>query len=120
MIYVPILEELFFRISLIGILKEYDVPHYNFISSFLFGFSHFSNMNEHNKPIVLLQVISTTFLGYYISLFDNLLVAIFLHMFYNIISISVLNCIFLYYSNPNILGHRITKILKIIKYVIFL
>jgi len=123
---VPILEELFFRLSLIGFLKEYDIGQYHIVSSCIFGLCHIFGLNKNNRHIKFFQIISTSFLGYYLSLCDNLFLVIFLHMAYNFIGILFIHITYLCYHEQYISKStykhksRIIYAFQICKYILFL
>lgn len=82
---VPLIEEALFRSVLKNYLNGYFCVKYaNYINAILFGLLHASNyVISKNILITLFQVISTTYLGYYVVQFDNFLYAYLTHAIYN-------------------------------------
>ena len=82
----PLLEEALFR----SVLKQYldgffCMEYANYINALLFGLVHASNyIISKNILITLFQIISTTYLGYYVVQFENFLYAFLTHATYNI------------------------------------
>ena len=85
-IYIPIIEESFFRCTLPTIIGDYNV-----INSILFGLYHIGNYCHIPKwKHVLYQVIMSIFVGLYINSLDDIRIAIIFHGLYNFASYSLL------------------------------
>ena len=82
----PIFEESFFRGILYDLTKGYS--YYKITNAILFGLIHSTNypfIGNGNK--ILIQVLSTFSLGYYLVNIDNVISSIVIHILYNSISI---------------------------------
>lgn len=93
-IVLPLYEESIFR----SVIKQYlmGFEYGNIINALIFGISHGPNYRFHsNHYITLYQIISTSYLGYYVVQFDDFHMAFIVHSLYNIfIVISVWLCVF--------------------------
>lgn len=86
-ILMPLLEESLFR----SVCKQYltGVQYSNIINGIIFGLAHIQNYIIHkNKLICLFQVISTSYLGYYLVQYESFMNAFMVHCMYNIIIMS--------------------------------
>ena len=82
-LFIPLFEEAFFR----GILKQYlaDIPFNNIINGLLFGLTHIHNyVLTKSLYITAIQVLSTSYLGYYLVQLDSFMMSYFVHCLYNI------------------------------------
>lgn len=78
----PLMEEAIFR----SVLKSYlqDIAYGNYINAILFGLSHGFNYFVHNNAyIITIQMITTSYLGFYVIQFDNFSYAFLTHGLYN-------------------------------------
>lgn len=98
-LFMPLLEEALFR----SVCKQYlmDIPYSNLINGLIFGLFHLHNYPFHaDKIIIIFQVISTSYLGYYVVQFDSFLYAYLVHVLYNFIIMASSYLIYYYpYNN---------------------
>jgi hypothetical protein len=96
----PLVEESIFRGTLKEYFKTYSYP--NMITSVLFGLYHMNNylVNSDIKTLTY-QVVSTTYLGYYMGQFDNLLHSIIFHALYNVSIMMSAYLLAYYWSEPD-------------------
>ncbi|QKF94754.1 CAAX protease [Fadolivirus algeromassiliense] len=83
-ITMPLLEESLFR----SVCKQYlqDIPYSNIVNGILFGLAHIQNYAVHGSGLItIFQVISTSYLGYYVVQYESFLYAYLLHVYYNLI-----------------------------------
>jgi len=97
-ILMPLVEELIFR----DYLRKYtdDLYYGNLINSCLFGLWHLQNYHIHEDKIIMLnQIISTTYLGYYLLQLNSIIYSYIVHLIYNTIIIGGLIAMTL--NNPD-------------------
>lgn len=78
----PLLEESLFR----SVVKQYltGFKYDIYINALLFGLSHSINyLYTHNLNMLFYQMITTTYLGYYVVQFDSFMAAFLAHAYYN-------------------------------------
>ncbi len=97
-IVIPLLEESLFR----SVLKQYltELYYANYINAILFGLLHTTNYMIHkNVLLTIFQVISTTYLGYYVVQYESFLYALLTHSIYNMTIASLGYAIYILYYN---------------------
>ncbi len=94
----PLLEESLFR----GVLKQYlaDYTYGNIINSLLFGLAHAQNILVADINIVLYQIVSASYVGYYLVQQDNFGHAFLIHACYNM-SCTIITYSYVYYNKDN-------------------
>ena len=91
-IFLPIIEESFFRCTLYSLTN--NLNYYKELNAILFGLVHLTNyFYFKNWKLVLFQSINNTFVGYYLISLNNIKLAILIHILYNI-SIFIVQIIF--------------------------
>ena len=85
-IIAPIFEESIFRGTLVNLTSDYK--YYKEFNYILFGLYHSANYIVHKNGLaVIIQVLSTTCLGYYVINLDNILYSMLAHIIHNLIII---------------------------------
>lgn len=80
---IPLLEEALFRYISNQLFSEFI--YCDLISSLLFGLAHIQNyVVNKNKLTILFQIITTSYLGYYIIQFNSFWYGFLIHAYYNI------------------------------------